>query len=243
MDICTVPELLSVAIAADPSRPLITFYDDETSERTELSGLTLTNWVAKTANLLVDGCGLGPGSVARVRLPAHWQTAAILLGAWSAGVSVEHGAATAAGDVAFVAAGSLAEAFVGPVPPDEVFALALAPLAAPVRPAPPPGVLDYVVEVRPHGDRFTPLTAVTGQTVALTDGTSHAELVARAAARAEAAGWPTGARLLIDGDGQPDPLDWLLAPLCARASTVLCRRHDPTVMAARAKAERVTRSA
>src|SRR5262245_66226190 len=47
--------------AADPTRPLLTWYDDTTGERTELSGATLGNWVAKTANLLVDGVGAGPG--------------------------------------------------------------------------------------------------------------------------------------------------------------------------------------
>ena len=52
----------------DPTRPLLTWYDDATGERTELSGATLANWVAKTANLLVDGLGLGPGDrAARVR--------------------------------------------------------------------------------------------------------------------------------------------------------------------------------
>src|SRR5690606_31992912 len=33
------------------ARPLITFYDDATGERIELSGVTTANWVAKTANL------------------------------------------------------------------------------------------------------------------------------------------------------------------------------------------------
>ena len=47
------------AYAGDPARPLLTWYDDGTGERVELSGATLGNWVAKTANLLVDGCGLG----------------------------------------------------------------------------------------------------------------------------------------------------------------------------------------
>lgn len=76
------------AIAPDPTRPLLTWYDDATGERTELSGATLANWVAKTANLLVDELALGPGSTAGVLLPPHWQTAAVLLGCWSAGLTV-----------------------------------------------------------------------------------------------------------------------------------------------------------
>ncbi|NDU76176.1 TIGR03089 family protein, partial [Actinomadura sp. DSM 109109] len=41
--------------AGDPSRPLVTFYDDAAGERVELSARTFDNWVAKTANFLVDG--------------------------------------------------------------------------------------------------------------------------------------------------------------------------------------------
>src|SRR5215470_14378815 len=97
-----VSELLSGAIAADPTRPQLTYYDDGSGERTELSGATLTNWVAKTANLLVDGLGLGSGDRATVWLPPHWQTAAVLLGAWTAGLTVAYGEPTAAGaDVEF----------------------------------------------------------------------------------------------------------------------------------------------
>src|SRR5438046_8014238 len=94
----TVPSLFAAIVGKDPSLPFLTFYDDATGERTELSGATLANWVSKTANLLVDGCGLGHGAVAAVRLPPHWQSAAILLGAWTAGLSVTYGAAIDAAD-------------------------------------------------------------------------------------------------------------------------------------------------
>src|SRR5262250_1034661 len=87
-DVETVGSLFDALVAPDPTRPLLTWYDDGSGERTELSGATLANWVAKTANLLVDGAGLGPGDRALVLLPPHWQTAAVLLGCWSAGLSV-----------------------------------------------------------------------------------------------------------------------------------------------------------
>ncbi len=51
----TPDRLLTQAVADDPARPLITFYDDSAGERVELSVVTFANWVAKTANLLVDG--------------------------------------------------------------------------------------------------------------------------------------------------------------------------------------------
>src|SRR5437660_6723771 len=84
----TVGARFAAIVAVDPTRPLLTWYDDGNGERTELSGATLANWVAKTANLLVDGVGLDAGDRAVVLLPPHWQSAAILLGCWSAGVAV-----------------------------------------------------------------------------------------------------------------------------------------------------------
>jgi uncharacterized protein (TIGR03089 family) len=226
--------VLAAFAAGEPSQPLLTFYDDATGERTELSRATMANWVAKTANLLVSGLGLGAGDVAAVRLPAHWQTAAVLLGCWSAGLCVDLGDASPPGPaaVAFVTA-----AGVGTVDADDVLALALAPLAAPLRPGPPPGAADYVLQVRGHGDHFTPVGAVRPDMAALCDGTSHADLVA---ANQVAAGQPVpaGARLLIDADAVHDPLRWLVAPLVAGASVVLCRHLDPARLPARLASER-----
>jgi len=219
----------------------MTFYDDATGERTELSGATMANWVAKTANMLIDGHGLEQGDVAVVRLPPHWQSAAVLLGCWAAGVAVNlEGTARAATMVAFVAAERLYED--GVLAADETFSLGLAPMAAPMRPVPPPGVLDYVVEVRPHGDAFRG-AAVDPDSAALVavepGGTvSHADLVARAIARADETGLTPGARVLIEAEATPDPLDWLLAPLAGGASVVLCRHLDPARLDARLGAER-----
>jgi hypothetical protein len=46
--------------------------------------------------------------------------------------------------------------------------------------------------------------------------------------------------VLIDAARYPDPVDWLLAPLTARASVVLCGRLDPNRLADRLTAEKVT---
>ena len=67
-DSVPVDRLLDGALRADPSGPFLTFYDDATGERIELSLTSLENWVAKTANLLVDELDLEPGDV--VRRPA-----------------------------------------------------------------------------------------------------------------------------------------------------------------------------
>ena len=72
----------------DPAGPRITYYDDATGERIELSTATLANWAAKTANLLRDELGAGPASRVAVLLPAHWQTVAVLFGVWWIGAEV-----------------------------------------------------------------------------------------------------------------------------------------------------------
>jgi uncharacterized protein (TIGR03089 family) len=257
----TIPAAFAAATAVDPGRPLLTWYDDGTGERAELSGATCANWLAKTANLLVDGCGLGTGDVAVVDAPPHWQTAVILLGCWSAGLRVADPAAGIDADVVF-STPEQATGYSG-----EVFGLALAPLAAPMRDA-PPGVADYVIEVRAHGDHFTPASPVLPDTPAVTPAASlasldrseaaipaaslasldrsdasdlsHRDLCRHAAARADALGIRPGARVLVDVAAYPDPLDWLLAPLLAGASVVLCGHLDPAAVPTRIAAERVT---
>ncbi|MBE1484875.1 TIGR03089 family protein [Plantactinospora soyae] len=224
--------IFAAAIAADPTRPLLTWYDDATGDRTELSGATLANWVAKTANLLVDSAGLAPGDSAGVLLPAHWQTAAVLLGCWSAGLEVTGGQpgdpASRPVDVLFAAVDRITEAAAWPT--GDRYALALAPLAAPVRDL-PPGYADYVIEVRGHGDHFTPEPQ---------GGPQDALLAARAAQRATELGIGAGDRVLVDADRYPDPVDWLLAPLHAGASLVLCGHLDHGRLPDRAATEKVT---
>ena len=68
-------ELMTALRSGPSTSPRLTWYGPD-GERVELSGRGLDNWVAKTANLLVDGLGLGPGDTATVAVPPHWQTAA-----------------------------------------------------------------------------------------------------------------------------------------------------------------------
>lgn len=222
--------LLAAATAPDPSRPLLTWYDDATGERTELSGATLSNWVAKTGNLLVDGLGLAPGDSATVLLPPHWQTAAVLLGCWSARLEVTTPLANSPRpvDVLFAAADRIAEA--ADWPATDRYALALAPLAAPLREV-PDGFADYVIEVRGQGDHFSPYPG---------PGPQDAQLCGQAARRAAELGLGRGDRALIDAARHPDPVDWLLAPLTAGASVVLCGRLDRARLSDRLAAERIT---
>lgn len=235
----------AAALAVDPTRPLLTFYDGATGERTELSGATLDNWVSKTANLLVDGLGLGPGDGAAVLLPAHWQTAAVLLGCWSAGLAVAHGPKLSRSVEVVFADPDRVEQAAGTAGGADVFAVSLHPLGLPL-PAVPAGASDFLAEVRGHGDRFTPADPATPDTPALVDlpgggpDLDQRRLVAAAREAAAGRGYRAEDRVLVAGDA-PRPLDWLLAPLAVGASTVLCRRCDDDALARIRSTERVTR--
>jgi uncharacterized protein (TIGR03089 family) len=154
----TYDRLLTSALRADPSGPFLTFYDDATGERIELSLTSLENWVAKTANLLVDELDLEPGEPVAVDLPPHWQTAVIVLA-----IGVAGGHVGPSGRIAFYAEGA-------PVPEaEEVVGLGLRPMGGGLR-APVAGVLDYAREVPSYGDRFAAVEpAETGEVPPLAD--------------------------------------------------------------------------
>jgi uncharacterized protein (TIGR03089 family) len=230
--------LLAAALARDPGGPLLTFYDDATGERTELSATTLANWVAKTANLLRDDVGAGPGDRVAVLLPAHWQTAAVLLGAWSAAVVV--GTSPAGAAAAFASGDRVGDA----AGVAEVFALSLAPLGRAFPAGPPSGTRDYSVEVRAQGDRWSgPLVGDAAPALETGDGTvTGGELVEIALRRAAELGLLAGDRVLTTEpwDGPAGWVDGLLVPLAAAGSIVLVVNADPEALPARALAERVT---
>ena len=75
-------------LAAQPSRPFVTYYDEATGERAELSARSLANWVAKTHHLLGDELGLGVGDLALIVLPAHWISVPAVLGCLTAGLAL-----------------------------------------------------------------------------------------------------------------------------------------------------------
>jgi uncharacterized protein (TIGR03089 family) len=235
----TIPAAFAAAVRRDPTTPLLTWYDDASGDRTELSGATLDNWVAKTANLLVDGVGLGSGDSVAVLLPAHWQTAAVLLGAWSAGIAADLGPDPQPVEVLFTTPqyAPVAAAWAT----GDRYATGLLPLAAPLREV-PPGYVDYTVEVRGYGDRFVASAPVDQNDRALAGPVeeSHLAVCRTAAERAAELGLKPGDRVLVDTRNYPDPADWLLAPLVAGASIVLCANLDPAKVESRVSSEKVT---
>jgi uncharacterized protein (TIGR03089 family) len=230
--------LLAAALVRDPAGPLLTFYDDATGERTELSATSLANWVAKTANLLRDDVGTAPGDRVAVLLPAHWQAAAILLGAWTAAAVV--GTAPDGAAAAFTTADGVGAA----AGADEVFALSLAPLGRGFAGGPPAGSRDYSVDVLTMADRWSG-RPVPDAVPALETGAgtvTAGDLVEIALRRAAELGLVAGDRLLTT-EPWTSPTSWvdgLLVPLAAAASLVLVVNPDESALTAKAEAERAT---
>ena len=228
--------LIASLLDRTSARPLITFYDDSTGERVELSGVTTANWAAKTANLLRDECDVEPGTRVAVMLPAHWQTAAVLLGAWWCGAEVVAGPA----DLVLCDADRLDLALAA-APANGIVALSLDAFGKGLTGL-PSGVLDYATEVRLHGDDFVPWAPVPESAPAL-DGETGAGVLAAARIRAERLDLTADDRVLSTLDwSTPDGLgDGLLAVLAAGASLVQCRHPDPAALDRRAGSERTTR--
>ncbi len=87
----TVAAVLQRALGEHGAEPLVTFYDEATGERVELSFTTYANWVAKTASLLQDELDVVRGSRVVVDLPTHWLGPVWLGAAWALGASVSPG--------------------------------------------------------------------------------------------------------------------------------------------------------
>ncbi len=236
-----VPINLSAAILdpmlrADPVGPRITYYDDATGERIELSAVTLANWAAKTGNLLRDELGGGSGSRVAVLLPAHWQTAAVLFGVWWIGAEVVLGPASDA-DVALCTADRLEEA--DATGAGEVAVLSLDAFGRPV-PDLPIGVTDYATAVRVHGDQI-----VAEQRPGSAFDRLSVEQVLEACRKAVAAQGLTGSdRVLSTAPWQTpqDVIDGLLGVLSVGGSLVYVAHADPAALARKTETEKVTRT-
>ncbi|MFI6350472.1 TIGR03089 family protein [Streptomyces sp. NPDC050560] len=248
----TPADLLRSEFARNPARPLVTFYDDATGERVELSVATFANWVSKTANLLQGDLAAEPGDRLALLLPAHWQTAVWLIAASAVGVVADVGGDPAAADLVVSGPDTL-EAARGCR--GERIALALRPLGGRF-PEPPGGFMDYAAEVPGQGDRFAPLVPPEPTDAALVvagAAMSAADVTERARADAAHLGLTgPGSRLLSTRayDTWEGLSAGLYAPLAAGASVVLVRNAgagaadgDGAAMAKRVEEERVTATA
>ena len=227
---------------------LITYRDEATGERTALTAAEVGGWAAATASLLTAECGLDPGSRVAVLLPPHWQTAAVVLGAWSAGCEVAFRPWATAGlapagdplDASFVERRRV-DSWLDDVPDAaHRFVLGLAPAGAAVA-VPPEGYRDFPTAVRPHlGAPARPHPAP--DEPATVDGTTFGKYGFVAAEIARRRGLGRGDRVLVDAGTAEHPLTWLLAPLSAGAALVLARNLDPAARDAVIAAEGITRT-
>jgi uncharacterized protein (TIGR03089 family) len=230
--------LFSAVLAAQPGRPLITFYDDADGQRVELSARSMANWVAKTHFLLADSLGLGVGDAALVALPAHWISVAVLFGCWSAGLSVGASAAPADVSVAFTTPATLAATAGVP----DVFAVAVDSLTGGFGGTAPAGSSDFVGAVRPQPDTWASVHSPAMAGDPAIGSLTRAEVAARAAKRAADLGLVTGARVLSERPWSDDAdwIDSLLAPLTVGASIVLVANADAANRDRRVQQENVT---
>jgi uncharacterized protein (TIGR03089 family) len=232
--------ILDPMLRADPVGPRITYYDDATGERIELSAVTLANWAAKTGNLLRDELGAGPASRIAILLPAHWQTAAVLFGVWWIGaeaVLADDNPADSA-DLALCTVERLGDADSAVEPGSEVAVLSLDPFG---RPAPdlPIGVTDYATAVRVHGDQIVP-ERHPGPALA---GRSAGEILADCENSAAARGLTSKDRVLSSASwpGPSELVDRLLAIMAVGGSLVQVANPDPSALQRRIETEKITK--
>lgn len=235
---------ISAGVARGGAKPFITWYDDSTGERVELSYATFANWVWKSANYLRDGLDVQPGDEVGVLLRTHWQTIAIWYAAWAAGavvvpLTVESLPGSAAVAV-FAPEDALKDVVAAGVAPGAVVGLSLRPMAARLS-AVPPGVTDYASEVPGYGDQFTPGARLPLTAPALPGRSAAVVLAGAAAAAAQLDLQPTD-RLLCTGEVvAPDAfVSTVLAVFDVGAGIVLAPRPDADRLQRRCADELIT---
>lgn len=202
-----VVDALRRRVRTNGAQPLLTHYDLDRRERTELSAVSFANWVDKTCHLL-DELELGAGDQLAVPVlaerPGHWAGLIATMAGWQLGAHV----------VVEPAPETLV-AVVGPdhpwavIPPTwlTVVACSLHPLGLPL--APPAPVVDFadvlsmpdVTLASPHSPEDLAWEQLT-----------YADLGAVA---------PQAERVLVRADGAAAVLDALVAPLLGGGSAVV----------------------
>ncbi|GAA3514256.1 hypothetical protein GCM10022234_06370 [Aeromicrobium panaciterrae] len=187
----------------DASLPLLTYYDQSTGERVELSATTTANWVAKTSNFLVDDLDADGSTRIRIGLPTHWLRFVWILSAWNVGAAVVDSSA----DIGLS----------GP----ELEADERHKVAASLRPlggrfiTEPSGFLDIGAEVPGHGDHFFAMDPPGPDTVAIELGgvvRTHADLLSTP---------PDGRRIIVEPGTVERDAGLIVAALLGGGSLVI----------------------
>lgn len=222
----TPTELLLDLRTKEPTSPRLTWYGSN-SERVELSGRVLENWVAKTANYLVDELDAEPGTRIALELPLHWRSLVWLLATWAVGATAvtahAPGAPFDAAELPHIVATAdplaVQQQLAAATPAPLVVAVALPALAMRWTGELPPRALDYSGDVRAHADVFFADAQAAPGGVAWRCGDariSYAELLSGAAAA------PAPQRVLLEArNGWADVVNGALQTWAAGGSVVL----------------------
>lgn len=240
-----VLDALAEAARGSAGRPLVTWYDDATGERVELSVTTTSNWVTKLANLCSGEWGLEPGETLELDLPVHWLSWVTVLGAWTAGLAVrmfdpadQHQREPAS--AAVVGADGLRSTRVAPGAP--ILATALLPFGRAFPDGPPAGASDFALEVPPQPDVLLLPQRTDGSMRAWTDGeamSTHDDIAGAAHAQVARISLDRGARIATSA-ARFDAVSMVVVPLVLDGSIVLVSGAGPTRLAALAATERAT---
>ncbi len=233
----TFAAVLAAQLREDAGRPLVTFYDDASGERVELSVTTYANWVAKAASLLVEELDLERGSTLRVDLPAHWLGPVFLGAAWTAGLAVVDDDAPDA-----VVCGPDRLSTWAPRAEDlPVLACSLLPMGVRFAEPVPAGVHDVGAEIWSQPDSFIPWDPAQPDDVATRFGgasVSHEELWEAAAAGTLVT---DGGRLLsVANPASPPGVATFAEPLLRSGSLILVAHAERERLEATYAAERAT---
>lgn len=215
-----VAQLLDL-LQRDPGRPRLTWYGDD-SERVELSGAVLANWVSKTTNLLVEEFDAAPGTQITLDLPVHWRTVVWALATWRTGATVvlSHGSPETSGNPARSPSGPIVTATPDRwAATDELVVVSLPALARRYDGDLPRGAMDAAAAVMTYGDVIGWAPEVDPDQDALVTAAGavgHKGLVPEPG---------DGARVLVDGrEGVADVLRDLLGVWAGGGSVVLTSR-------------------
>lgn len=236
----TFPDLLTDQVRRSGSRPLVTFYDDGSGERVELSVITYANWVAKTAGVVQDELGLERGETVLIDLPTHWLAPVWLGACWTTGLAVTTDPAT---DHDLVVCGPEGlERYAAAGRP--VVGLSLLPMGRRFTDPLPPGVVDFGAAVWAQPDAFAAHDPPDGADLAWLGASAAAppRMQAELLSMAGAHPWGVpGTRLLTDASPlSDDGVLGFLGPLHAGGGTVWVANPDPECWERRGEIERAT---
>lgn len=170
-----------MALLAQRQSPALLWYSAP-GERIELSGRVFDNWVAKTANFLVDECEVEPGSLLALPQRLHWRSLVLAAAGLRVGATLDWGQQAGADVRAAFDTAELEGAGA-----EYLLAVSAEPLAPRFMGQLPSEALDYAAEVRSHPDVYVGLAEPTSEDQAWA-GTSYGRLMEQLTERARALG-------------------------------------------------------